>query len=659
MSGKQRWICFGVLGIAALAIGYLVGGNSSSGAGETLGQRTEAVSGADAAASAGEKPVEAADAAGFARAQMVAAGDVMGAVKEIAAIDGVGGQNRAWLEMVAALDVEGIERFANTYFGKFRKGEEAPEVVYPEHLDRGAFFAVFDRWVELDADGLLAMIKERTLAEDADRDHALEQVIGSSLGSFSQRCFAKAMAAFGPDGGIPPESAVGLRALLIGSVAQQDPLMALELAAKEEGEIGLYAVSMAMEVAGKHHEEILKVALAMEVDAEFKEEMVFGLFFNWNLSDPAAAAAAIAKIEDPDLRRGMIGANLEEWVKREPVAAVAFWQSLEPELRDTLTYRMMQDWAEYNPEGALRWALENAPGEVSNVFWGVGLYARPEKARELFGILSEEQQKQVPLAAGFLDDYAADDPLAVLVLLETNQTELKSPGELGNALGKALAERGPEAIAEALEAAPAGKIREEMLRAAFEYSAYDDPEKARLALRPLAGDERDLAMTAMVMGWAEKDPAAAASFAKAEGSGEVLNAAVVRWAAEDPAASYQWLVDTEENSAAAGVILTTSGLAKTWARAEPAAAAEAMQALPEPIAGKHLGEVVGVWFGEDPEAASGFIDENLQAGTLRDEVVVALVDAVKEDDRQAATEWAQTISDEGKKQSALDALATD
>jgi hypothetical protein len=84
-----------------------------------------------------------------------------------------------------------------------------------------------------------------------------------------------------------------------------------------------------------------------------------------------------------------------------------------------------------------------------------------------------------------------------------------------------------------------------------------------------------------------------------------------------------------------------------------------MLGLPGDLAGGRVGDVVSIWVQSDQEAAAAFINDRLESGVVRDGAVVAMVEALKDDDVNAAMAWAREIDNQSLMFQVMDSLATE
>ena len=211
-----------------------------------------------------------------------------------------------------------------------------------------------------------------------------------------------------------------------------------------------------------------------------------------------------------------------------------------------------------------------------------------------------------------------------------------------------------------------------------------DPITALSYVETLTGEEHALQKTAALGVWAEKNPAAAASYFKENGlpggiaSDEDRNSAAAiakAWAAQDTAAAWSWVATLPEDArgqATAEVVTRMAErdpqaalhavqslitdyeraeamqpLADQWARSAPVVAAAWVSALRDEAQQSYAasGLVTG-WMATSPRAASEWVAQ-LSPGNARDSAIVSMVQApTAQKSPEAALTWAANIQNE-------------
>lgn len=93
-----------------------------------------------------------------------------------------------------------------------------------------------------------------------------------------------------------------------------------------------------------------------------RSEAFLALADAWAESDPESARAAVVEWPDPEVRPRLHGIVAHRWAAREPGAALAWARTLEPELREDTTSRVLNQMALANPAPALRALMSLPPG---------------------------------------------------------------------------------------------------------------------------------------------------------------------------------------------------------------------------------------------------------------------------------------------------------
>jgi RNA polymerase sigma factor (sigma-70 family) len=248
--------------------------------------------------------------------------------------------------------------------------------------------------------------------------------------------------------------------------------------------------------------------------------LVAAVPLGWNLRAPAPAAHAVPSATTPapadPLAEFADSALLREWRRlhaehgRDAAAMPVIFEAVEKLETDfhrrALRHALLLEWAGVEPAGGLDF-----------------LRAKNQPAHAI--VIAREWLRHDPAsAAGWLAAAAPGAP------------------EIVRALLMEIAERTPEnLVAVAGDLAMPEDAGKKEITGAFEIWAARYPAAARAAAENMKGPQAAAALTGVAAGWAQRDGAAAAAWARAMEKGgtrdAVLTAAIVAWGRMDPLAA--------------------------------------------------------------------------------------------------------------------------
>lgn len=232
----------------------------------------------------------------------------------------------------------------------------------------------------------------------------------------------------------------------------------------------------------------------------------------------------------------------------------------------------------------------------------------------------------------------------------------------------ALSEDDRWKLIDQLDARTANHARNEVVAAAFQIAAVDDPVRAVRTLAPMpASVFRTRLADEMVNTWAKTSPEAAARWLTEQGTQlldprraqDQLARVVERWTGNDPQAAAKFLVEHAPGPGA----LTREALtfaAEGWARRNAQDAFEWAKSLPDDRRYKAYaldGALVGL-AAQDPAKATAYVQQQLG---VTPEAAAGMARSVAgewaQTDPLAASQWAAALSDPAARSQALQQLA--
>jgi hypothetical protein len=565
-------------------------------------------------------------------------------------------RREAYFELIARMDgpqlreiVEGIEQAIAS------EDEQMQEQLGELFDDFGDALMLFDRWAELDPDGVADSVINAPSSSDDDED---EFVIfrAISLAFLARRDPDRAteiaagvdfdMGFFGND----------LTKIVGFGIGLGDPARGVrEMATLDEG--GGPDLDDLFEAVGSRAGEALPELLNLPT-GDPREEALGDLFDAWGEAAPDAALAAARGLADAEERDQAIGRVLEQLAETEPRAAIAEALTLaDADRREDVLFDIAETWAEREPAASLQWLAENVGDEaVAELIERDSESLPPDIAMRTIMDLSPEARAEFVRSSDFSESdhfiqrIATADTVEALTWL-SDIGAMDAIADSGSQFGGRAAHLGIEHVDEALGQIPIGQFRQSFVREAAEELARTDPESAAAWAYNLSGPDQTHALALAYTTWGETEPETALAHMEETGIGpsvlpSMTDLVVRNWASREPDAAYRWMF--EQNGAdpeALGAAVEHSGLIPLWVRQDPAAAADAMLGFPEDLAPAHLGTVIENWAAHEPSRASAYINEQLEAGPARDAAVASLVRRIAENDPQGAADWTATIDD--------------
>ncbi len=582
-------------------------------------------------------------------------GSMIDALQMLAEIGDPQMQLNVAYEILAGLEVRGFEDLFDVVF-EIEDTENHPlEDAFDDSQVGYVFLVALERWAEIDAQSLFDYI---TSPSADDETEGLAWLAVPFLATREIELAEKLLEEFGTGGWFTPTAEMFVLGLAIES-----PENALRYALENE----------------------------IEID-EFESLFAFGVD-----SDPAATVELIQKIEDADSRDDALTEYAKTWAHADPVGAVAGMvellgyneetsascmeavavaSELDPmavvehlmatqsgEFKKRGLQQAVEVWLKNEPEAASLWMKSNM---VHNEVFGVLVRGidSPESIALMKALPDADQAKLIfwsnlvpsgdPIASELLAQFAEEDPTRLfrLATLPYGERESESAAIPNfEKVARILAEVDLDAGTSLGLQLTDETARSAYFDSLFRKAARTTPVEGARLLLSLPDGIRTKVAPAYFSTWAAQDPLAAINAANEKFGTEVAGHAVERWAEYDPEATFTWLAESRN----AELMANTNAVGSLVAEDAELAASRAL-AIPGEFGVLTASKVITEWAHSDPERASAYINDNLGAGPARDILVLALLDQIRDEDREGAVVWAQSISDEQTREAMLDEL---
>lgn len=545
-------------------------------------------------------------------------GDGAGAVEDRAAVVSL----EAWLE-----ELEGLSRFERTsrVYARLRHlGLGGVKELYAALEASGKHGQlvrlVFQRWAELDPEGMFAHMREQ-LEENGRR------ISGELFSAWAEEDPEAARAAAKELTGHERYRAMSS---IVRAVAQTDPQRAIHLAREEMGH---------RRHGGWTYRQI---------------------FSTWARNDPAAARAAALELPPGRERASALQGALGRLMAEDPEAALE-WLDAQPVDSDLHQTRKSLLRNMFSRD------FDRAKAYVE------GLPTRYERREILESVYFQHQLRD----KDFSEIEGVFDWLGEMTSGQAYDRQVR------NLVGVML-DRDPERVERFIVNMRPGSARSNALGAYAGRLAGEDPAAALAFVRGLEyADERSWALNSIAGRLARGDVEANSVLIAESGDPEVLKRTASRlaghWAEFDREAALRWAEglegDTGARENAVGAVMRNWMQAEPeaafrymessmepeeygtflqqgfsgWAREDPREAVNWLERIPESDGNKRpgiYGNVARSYVRHDPMAASEWI-AGLEEGPERDHSVRALVQSISDSDPEAALIWAGTVKESG------------
>ncbi len=413
---------------------------------------------------------------------------------------------------------------------------------------------------------------------------------------------------------------------------------------------------------------------------EFRSE----LFDGWAETDPAGAAHYAMQLPRKADRDAALGTAIHGWGEKDPQAALASVNQIaDPRMRASEMSNVMRGWASNDPKAAAASALGLAPGKVRDA----------AVLQVLESCVAEDHDLSIRLLA-----------------------ELPRASDRANAISNIafrLGNSDPKAAADFVLQLPLSSQQNVAMSIARNYARQDVAGALQWAAALTSPDTRNQATTSILQSWAEDDPRAAANYCvkNVPDDTQAISSVVSDWMQTDPQAALSWasalpegkqrdqalfrglrqLADTDPTRAidyarnsmqGAGQQSALSEIATAWAANEPQAAGNWVLQSGIDVNGSIASSIASTWGQQDPQAAASWLIQNakepagsignvlrnwarqspadvaawmnqIAAGPIRDNAIVAFTGAVEQSDPETAGAWSVSIGDDAQRRNAI------
>lgn len=482
---------------------------------------------------------------------------------------------------------------------------------------------VMGAFAEQDPNGAWAFAQG--LPPGPQRQMGLSAVISSIAGRDPNRAIALA------DSIEEPGLKNQIRSMALASVASRDPRRAFEIAKAGEGGNEDFSMSSIIYQWARRDPEAAKAA-TLGLTGRVGDQARMTLMSALTQQDPLAAwqlAQTMPRSGEPyqDPRFQVI----QNWANTDPQAALrAALEIPEQTVRNNALSSAISSWSRNDFSGALQYALSvQDSGLRSDVLRAMSMNPSGDRAKLLDAVIEhmpagDNFQQAI---SGIFSSWARENPAAAAAGVSKLPPGRIYSQAVSNIASQWASSGNPEEVLRWANGLPEGEPRRNALHSVFSNWSGDQPEKAIAAAASMSPDERRNVHRAIAQGWSRRDPEA-----------------VLRWAGS--------LSDSDERR---DIVQNAVG---NWASNSPESAARYVERLPEADRGPAMASVVDRWASRDAEAAAEWLARQ-PAGPPRDGAVVSLARKIAAEDPETALSWAATISDEKNRGRQMENLARD
>jgi hypothetical protein len=417
-------------------------------------------------------------------------------------------------------------------------------------------------------------------------------------------------------------------------------------------------------------------------------------------ADAPAKAASVASVDlrpaleaartsrQPVQRAREFGRLLQEWIVRDPEAALAYVRSLGSGAEYTQgLFMVLTAIGRSDPDRALALARElvmtREQRAVYSVLFAQMASANPASAAIRLAQVPPGESRDYAVRA-LADGWARADLAASLAWARQLGPEERSPA-VETVLAVMQASDPLQAADVALATLSGAALERTLVSSVHALVRSDLPTAAALVVRFPEGDAQNQAMFPVVRALAALNPVEAVAWSKTLPAGPTqamaLNNILDVWAAQAPAAAGQFVAQMNPGpaqEAAAGYVVAllaanppaaiqwvqslpngaardraSVNLASAWAQRDPAAAAAWSATLPSSpeVRMQALHAALSYWLERDSGAAGEFV-AGLAGGTQA-EAAAYVAPGLAQRDPEAAIAWTQTLSAAGAREAAL------
>ena len=581
------------------------------------------------------------------------------------------------LSAVGAMSADGVREMA----GKMRALGSSGTPAQWELMS-----AVYERWSELDVEGLLT--------------EAVHRGMGDQAGYLGVSAAFRQLVKNDPDGAwkraqdLGPLSYYAKRETLSG-MGTSDPARALKLAGEDgQSRQDSYMVGSLMQAwVGKDRNAAIAAVEALP-QGEFRTGVVSQIAQTFAAQDGTAALAWAAGLKNSAESSAVINSVLQRLATEDPKRVMAMADDPKfAQYRQTALASAVSAWGRRDFNAAFDFTLSSkSPSEQLTMLHALNENATPTQRRKLLDVadtLPPSVAKNIYQAA--LNDYyfgSKSDPQSILDRVSSPAMKEELTKDIIGNYGTSVKD-GMELFA---KLQPVSQTTQQASRLANRLAWSSPTEAMKWAEGLSSADLRKSAITSAVQTWSYSDPEAAgakaASLTDPAQREAALRAVAGTWGGRNEQAALQWaesLPAADRSSALSSLVQNAmqsspeqarklyerfaSGLdAEAAAKTENKGVARSLaasltqnnpqeaiawsQALaPGPAQNEAYAGIAEKWAAYDATAASQWLTA-LPQGDGRDLAADRLVSVIARDDPDSAWQWALSISDRGKRREA-------
>ncbi|HEX2749943.1 MAG TPA: hypothetical protein VHM91_18180 [Verrucomicrobiales bacterium] len=476
---------------------------------------------------------------------------------------------------------------------------------------------VLNAWARKEPEKALALA--RKISNASERDAALEGVANAIAATDPRRALSLMSSVKSRNGDYRYYT-------LFTSWAASDPAAAHAAARNmPPGPGRTYALRAVFGTWGAEDPAAAHAAAMAMPDSGARQQAIQSVFESWASSDPQGALAAFKAVPKGQMRIETLGRIFATWAGSDPNAAAAAVTGLSRNERMNAISQISSVWASTDHQAALAWAKTLPPKEggeyaISNVLGNMARADGPAAAAVLQDLPATLRRSQLSQVVDNWANYDREGALAYARSLDRPQDKAAALAACVNRMDFSEATEINAILAEL----PQGQQRQQALRSLAENRAYYDPGGTLDWLATLSENDRNAALrNGSLYQLASGDPKKAAEILKstpelASQPGQ-WGAIASQLASEDPLSALAWAEAVETPAARKQSI---DRVMESWARENGPDALAKAQSLSDPAQKKSaIASVINTWADQDPDAvlkwAEGATGEEREIALLR------------------------------------------
>ena len=435
------------------------------------------------------------------------------------------------------------------------------------------------------------------------------------------------------------------RERLIDYLTMIDPLKALELREVLPGK-GILGKSF-KQLGRNGLSEAVRIANQLEDAGDRKDALVSALVGASEI-DPVGAFASLKGI--PGAGPSHYHEVFDNWAETDPEAAARSALTVQSAAERRAALKIVgQEWAEHDPGAVLDWikSAQLSSYERENIRGSaIKSFAKRDPVAALELLSSLDAGTRARMLPDTIEQLARKNPKAAIQWIRDEPSGYAKSRAVEESI-RSLADKAPEETIQLARDFP--EFKDKALGSAFGRMARNDLSGALEALKEWEGDAQySNALQNVAWAYQRDDPDGALAWAMElpeQHKPNVLSSIISNMANDNPHLAIKHLeqLATAENQPYHNNAV--QNIASTWARSDPVAAAEWLQALPESDSRNNgLQQVAERWVRVDPVSASEWIG-SLPGGQGRDNAAMSLINNIRNEDPEMAVAWSESLSE--------------